>query len=188
MKRSLQGKLILSYLVVALITVLVVSVLIRVTSGQSLMNLVVEQQTALLKESAQTYYTANGTMEGFFDYYVKSNDFQPAPSQPGGPGDEPGIREIRGLHGLVDTENRALIPTFGFDVGQTVPAEMIKQTIAVDVDGKTIAYILPDTKLQFKLSAEEELYLQRTTLAISLAALAGILVALGMGFCWQAAC
>lgn len=40
MRRSLQGKLVLSYLIVALITVLVVSALIRLTSGQSLMNLV----------------------------------------------------------------------------------------------------------------------------------------------------
>lgn len=182
MKRSLQGKLILSYLAVALITVLVVSVLVRVTSGQYMMNLVVEQQTAQLKQSAQTYYTANGTMEGFFDYYVRLNNFQPAPGQPGVPEKAPDMREIRGLHGLVDTENRALIPTFGFQVGQTVPAEMIKQTIPVEVEGDTIAYILPDTKLQFKLSAEEELYLQRTTLAISMAALAGIVAALGMGF------
>ena len=54
--------------------------------------------------------------------------------------------------------------------------------IAVEVDGQTIAWILPDTSFQFKLSAEEELFLQRTTLAIGLAALAGVLVAVAMGF------
>ena len=39
MKRSLKAKLILSYLAVALLTVLVVSALFRLTSGRSLMNL-----------------------------------------------------------------------------------------------------------------------------------------------------
>lgn len=185
MKRSLQGKLIFSYLVVALITVLVVSALIRLTSGQSLMNLVVEQQTALLKESAQTFYTANGTMQGFFEYYLQTNLGAPRPEQqqPDNPPPQPDQKsEIRGLHGLVDTEYRALIPTFGYDIGQVVPQDQIKNAVAVEVDGKTVAWILPDTKLQFKLSSEEELFLQRTTLAIGLAALAGMLVAVGMGF------
>ncbi len=49
MRRSLQSKLILSYLAVALTTVLVVSAVVWLTSGQSLMNLVVEEQTALLR-------------------------------------------------------------------------------------------------------------------------------------------
>lgn len=185
MKRSLQGKLILSFLAVALITVLVVSALIRLTSGQSLMNLVVEQQTAMLKESAQTFYTANGTMQGFFDYYMQTNLGAPRPEQqqPGNPPPQPDQKsEIRGLHGLVDADYRALIPTFGYDVGQVVPQNQIKNAVAVEVDGKTVAWILPDTKMQFKLSSEEELFLQRTNLAIGLAALAGVLVAVGMGF------
>ena len=72
MKHSLKGKLILSYLAVALLTVVVVSILIRLTSGQSLMNLVVQQQTSMLNESAQVYYTAYGTMDGFYEFYLFS--------------------------------------------------------------------------------------------------------------------
>lgn len=182
MRRSLQGKLILSYLAVALITVLVVSALIRLTSGQSLMNLVVEQQTALLKETVQDYYSTHSTLEGFFDYYVQTNRTEPGLPQPGGPEKRPGMRDLRGVHGLVDAEYQALIPTFGYEVGQTVPADRIRATISVEVDGQTVAWILPDTGFQFKLSAEEQLFLQRTTLAIGLAALAGVLAAVSMGF------
>ena len=59
----------------------------------------------------------------------------------------------------------------------------------MEVDGKTIAWIMPDTRFQFKLSAEEQLFLRRTTLAIGLAALAGVLVAVAMGVLagWPAA-
>lgn len=180
MNRSLKGKLIFSYLAVALITVLVVSVVIRLTSGQSLMNLVVEQQTTQLRESAQAYYSATGSMEGFFDFYLLNSIFNSQPPQPGFHEDD--IREIRGLHGLVDANLKALIPFAGMNIGDTVPQDQMKHAVPVEVDGKTVAWILPDTKFQFSLNAEEQLFLQRTNLAIGLAALAGVLVAVAMGF------
>lgn len=178
MRRSLKGKMILSYLAVALLTVLVVSALIRFTSGNSLMNLVVEEQTASLKATVQDYYTTNGTLDGFFNSYDQKGPKEPPPMQPG----EPNSHNIRGVAGLVDTEYRALLPTLGYAVGQTVDTDRIQQKRAVEVNGQTIAWIIPDTSFQFKLSAEEELFLQRTTLAIGFAALAGVLAAVGMGF------
>ena len=183
MKHSLQGKLIFSYLVIALVTVLIVSLLIRLTSGQSLMNLVMEQQTALLQETAQEYYLANGSLDGFFGYFMEFNRRDTPPDQPDdGPEKPPPGREMRGVHGLVDSEYHAILPTLGYEVGQVVPESAIKQTIPVEVDGKTIAWILPDTSFQFKLSAEEQLFLQRSNLAIGLAALAGVLAAVAMGY------
>jgi signal transduction histidine kinase len=183
MKRSLQSKLILSYLAVALLTVLVVSALIWLTSGQSLRNLVMGQQTAMLKQTVQDYYTSNGTLDGFFGYYMEFNRKDaPPPQSDGGHEKLPPSREMRGVYGLVDTDYRAILPTLGYGVGETVPKDLIKQTIAVEVDGQTIARILPDTSFQFKLSAEEQLYLHRSMLAIGLAALAGVLAAVAMGF------
>ncbi len=182
MKHSLKTKLILSYLAVALITILVVSVLIRLNSGQSLMNLVVEEQTATLSDSVKTYYSENGSLTGFSDYYMENNWPEPAGPQPELPDNPPEFRNIRGVQGLIDVNSAALIPTMGFEVGQVVPKEMLRDAVAVEADGETIAFILPDTKFQFQLNTEEEIFLERTTLAISLAAVAGVLVALGMGF------
>jgi len=189
MNRSLQGKLILSYLAVALITVLVVSTLIWLTSGQSLMNLVQGQQTALMKESVQAYYTANGTLDGYFYRDMQSHpepNSNPLDTTGSNPPDAPTkfskSRELRGVLGLVDSEYRAVFPTAGYDIGQVVPQDKIKNAVAVDVDGKTIAWILPDTSNKFNLSPEEILYQQRTALAIGLAALTGILAAVTMGF------
>lgn len=183
MRRSLQGKLIFSYLAVALLTVLVVSALIWLTSGNSLKNLVAEQQIAQLKQTVQDYYTTNGTLDGFFDYFMEFNRKDTPPPQPSdAPPKSPPSREIRGINGLVDTEYRAILPTLKYEVGRTVPQEIIKQKVAVDVDGETVAWILPDTSSQFELSAEEELFLQRSTLAVGLAAAVGVLAAVAMGF------
>ena len=213
MRRSLKTKMILSYLAVALVTVLVVFLVIRLTSGHSLMNLIVEQQTASLNEIAQTYYSENGSMDGFFEYYLRSNHSDPGavlqndvplaaddaenplpPVKPEGdqttqanpvddtrdnpPRDD---RNLRGLYGLVDTEYKALIPTFRYGIGETVPEDMIQSKIAIKVDGETVAWILPDTSFEFNLSTEEKLFLERTSLAVGLAALAGVGLAVIMG-------
>jgi len=174
-KRSLKAKLILSFLAVALITVTVVSALIRLTSGQSLMNLVVEQQTADLKIAAQGYYSAYATMDGFFEYYLISDVVFDRP-QP------PDAHDMRGLNGMVDQDLKALIPFAGYNIGDAVPRDMLNRAVEVDVDGNTVAWILPDNKYQFALNAEEQLFLRRTNLAIGLAALAGVLAAVIMGY------
>ncbi len=188
--RSLKGKMILSYLAVALLTVLVVSVLIWLMSSRSLKNLVVEEQTASLKALVQEYYTANGTLDGFFNYYLQAgHEKNPAPPQADNPADDPAdnpghfpdFRGLRGLSGLVDLEYRAIVPSMGYDVGQVVPQSKIKQSIAVEVNGETVAWILPDTNRQFNLSPEEQLFLERTTLAIGMAAVAAVLAAVGIG-------
>lgn len=185
MKHSLSGKLILSYLAVALITVLVVSVVIRLNSGNSLMELVVEQQTAFLSESVKSYYVENGTLNGFMDYFQVTN---PDAMKSGKPDNQTGSgsgagqgRQMRGLYGLVDSEYKALFPTLGYPIGQVVPEIKLQSAVPVQIDGLTIAWIIPDTTRQFEFSAEEQLFLQRTNLAISLAALAGILIAVIMG-------
>lgn len=184
MTRSLKGKMILSFLGVALLTVLVVSLFIRVTSGQSLMNLVVEEQTASLQELAQAYYSATGNWDGFFEYSLQAGRQDPPPPQvePNDPVKHPDARGFRGLNGMVDTNYRAILPTLGRGVGETIPQSEVRQAVAVEVDGATVAWILPDTGFTFRLSAEEQLFLRRTNLAIGLAALAGVIAALGVGF------
>lgn len=181
MNKSLKGKIILSYLVVALITVLVVITVIWMTSGKSLMNLVLQQQTAQLKETVQTYYSSHGSLDGFFDYYLQTERMHFIPEQQLSTDLPPAFRDIRGVIGLVDLDHRTLIPSPGYRVGQRVPESLLQQAIAVEVDGSVIAWILPDTKLEFKLSAEEQSFLQRSTLAVVSAALIGVVVAVVMG-------
>ena len=71
MKRSLKTRLILTYLAVALVTILIVVLVIQLTSDKSLRNMVADQQIAQLSEAVQSYYTSNGSLDGFFDNYIK---------------------------------------------------------------------------------------------------------------------
>lgn len=180
-KRSLKAKLIISYLSVALLTILVISVYIRSTSGKQLFNLVVEQQVATLKEIAVKYYSVTGSWDGFFSYYLRSNLQDGMDKPKHDPGFKQSLQSPRGLHGLVDSEYRAIIPTYGYEIGAIVASDQIRDPIPITLDGKTIAWILPDTGFQFKLSTEEQFFLERTNEAILLAALAGMLGAVLMG-------
>ena len=76
MNRSLRLKLIVSFLVVALISVVVIAVTLRMGSNERLFRLVVDKQAAVIKEDALTYFQENGTWVGFFDY-IKTNNKPP---------------------------------------------------------------------------------------------------------------
>ncbi len=183
MKNSLKSKLVFSFLAVALIVVLVVSVVIRLTSGQSLVNLVVDQETADLTQAVQEYYASNGSMDGFNEYFQQNMQYTGSGSPPGTPkGPGGGRNQLRGVGGLVDAEYRAIFPTFGVEPGGSVEADPSQLAIPIKSEGVVIAYILRDNRSPFNLNAEEELFLKRTNLAIGLSALAGVLIAVAMGF------
>ena len=59
MKRSLKTRLILTYLAVALITILIVVLVIQLTSDKSLRNMVADQQIAQLSEASASYTHSN---------------------------------------------------------------------------------------------------------------------------------
>jgi len=191
LKPSLRIKLILSFLAVALLTILVVTLVVRLNSGNSLVELVIQQQTTTLSDSITTYYNANQTMTGYWDYVQTAYPELFKPGKQGnttGQGTGQGFgqgsgqgHQIRGIIGVVDPEYRALIPTSGYPVGQDVPQNIVKNAVPVNVNGKTIAWIIPDTGRQFELNAEEQLFLQRTNEAIGYATIAGVVVAVAMG-------
>ena len=60
-------------------------------------------------------------------------------------------------------------------------SEFLKYAIEVEAGGRTIARIVPERKREFKLSSEEELYLNRMTKAVALAGLSGAALAIFLG-------
>jgi signal transduction histidine kinase len=180
--RSLKGKLVLSYLAVTLVTVLIISLLIRFNSGRSLTNLLIDQQTSSMAEAVQTYYLDNGSLSGFHEYYAQQSGGGKGQSGQGTGYGANSRRDNRQLTGLVDNSNLALIPSLGYTVGQEVPENAIKDSVPVEVDGQVIARIFADTTKTIQLNPEEARFIERTNLAIGLAAIAGTLVAVLIGF------
>jgi len=181
MKRSLKTRLILTYLAVALVTILIVVLVIHFTSDQYLMNMVADQQFAQLSEAVQSYYSSNGNLDGFFDYYL---GLQLPANHQAPPNEFNGTNRfipVRGISGLVDANYRAVFPTYNYEIGAKVPAELLKDSETVSLNGQVIVYVLRDPKPKFELSPEEQRYLQRTNLAIGLAALVGIGTAVVVG-------
>ena len=184
MKNSLRGKFILSYLAVALIVVAVVIAFIYLNSGQSLMRLVMDQQTAALRESIESYYEENETLDGFFGP-VPNGELrwtkEGAEPRSFSRWDHPEFSQLRGVYGIVDADRRALVPMNGCRPGDRVGDEFFENAVAVEADDEIIAWILADRKKEFIFSAEEEVYLDRLTKAVILAGLSGVAVAILFG-------
>ena len=183
MINSLRGKFILSYLAVALTVVIVVITFIYLNSGQSLMTLLMEQQTSALKESIESYYEENETLDGFFEFNPnggtrrENDDWNVA--RP--PWDHPGFSRLRGVCGVTDADRYALVPTNGYRPGERVSDEYFDGAVEAKSGNETIAWILPDRKKDFDFSAEEKVYLERLTKAVSLAGLSGVALAILFG-------
>ena len=91
------------------------------------------------------------------------------------------VGKLRGICGLVDAEGKVILPLDGAGPGETVLDEFLKYAVPVETGGRTIARIVPERKREFKLSSEEELYLNRMTKAVALAGLSGAALAILLG-------
>lgn len=180
MKRSLKIRLILTYAAVALVTVLVALLFVRFRSGQSLRNLVIDQQVEEMSVLVENYYENNQAMDGFVYYYLSTTLRSGADSLFSPPPKDSNPEDIRGIRGLVDKEGRTLLPMQNLSVGVFVPDHWLKGARAVEVDGELVAWILIDEK-SLELSLSEQAFMDQVNLAIAIAAGAGILTAIIIG-------
>jgi signal transduction histidine kinase len=97
------------------------------------------------------------------------------PGGPGGPGGDRGL-----FFGLVDSHGTVVIPQPNLPLGSSVAATRLAQGTPVTVNGQVVGTILNPPSPP-GLTPEETAYLQRTDLALLLAAGAALLVALLVG-------
>lgn len=155
MKKSLKTRLILTYAAVALLTILVALLFVRFRSGQSLRNLVIDQQVEEMSVMVEEYYNANQTMDGFVYYYLSTMLRSGAESPFSQPPRDSDPEDIRGIRGLVDNAGRTLLPTQNLSVGVLVPERWLEGAREVEVNGVVVAWILVDEK-SLELSRTEQ--------------------------------
>ena len=180
MKKSLKTRLILSYAAVALVTVLVALLFVQFRSGQSLRNLVIDQQVEEMSVMVEEYYTTNQSLDGFVYYYLSTMLRSGGDSPFFQPPRDSDPEDIRGIRGLVDTDGKTLLPTQNLPVGVVVPERWLDGAREVEVDGVAVAWILIDEK-SLELSRSEQMFMGQVNLAIAIAAGAGILTAVITG-------
>ncbi len=180
MKKSLKTRLILTYAAVALVTVLVALLFVRFRSGQSLRNLVIDQQVEEMTVMVDDYYTANQSLDGFVYYYLSTILRTGADSPFSQPRRDANPEDIRGIRGLVDREGKTLLPTQNLPVGVYVPESWLDGARKVEVDGVAVAWILVDEK-SLELTRSEQIFMKQVNLAIAIAAATGILTAVIIG-------
>ncbi len=180
MKKSLKTRLILTYAAVALVTVLVALLFVRFRSGQSLRNLIVDQQVEEMSGMVKDYYTSKQETEGFVYYYLSTMIRSGADSPFSPPPRDSSPEDIRGIQGLVDGDGKTLLPMQNLPVGVYVPEQWLDGAREVEVDGVTVAWILIDEK-SLELSKSEQMFMEQVNLAIAIAAGTGTLIAVIIG-------
>ncbi len=174
MLNSIRAKLTLSYLVIALLTVLITYGLLIYTSDQQLRGLVREQEIDQFQTDISVWYAEHGTWEGFTKHFTA---LHPAPQRR--PGNHPPAPNS-GLHGIVDLEYRLLVRYKGFAAGDILPTSERKDIVPVTLDDTVIAYIVPLDIGGILLKQAEELYLQRTNRTFQIAGFVAVCAALLM--------
>jgi len=180
LKKSLKTRLILTYAAVALVTVLVALLFVRFRSGQSLRNLVIDQQVEELSVMVEDYYTRKQNMDGFVYYYLSTIIRNAAVSPFSPPPRDIYQEDIRGIRGLVDSDGKTLLPIENLPVGVYVPTHWLDSAREVQVEGVVVAWILIDEK-SLVLTRVEQIFMNRVNLAIAIAGGAGILTAVIIG-------
>ncbi len=178
MKKSLRTKLIVSYLAVAFFTIMAVIAVIRLTSDRSIRQMVIDRQVQTLSTAIETYYVDIGSLNGFQTYYFGFLTI-PQYEKPHSPYDQP--YDMRGLSGLVDSNGVVLLSFSGYNLGDQVPSRIFTEGERVEIDDKTIAWIIVDQDRQFALNPEEERFQERINLAIGWGSVAGMVLAVLIG-------
>jgi two-component system, OmpR family, sensor histidine kinase BaeS len=192
LQKSIYWKLTLAFVLVAFITAGLVAVLIRATSADRLMRLIIDQQRDSLEQELASYYKTNGSWanveQNWFSFQFQNGptpaafSTQEPPPDNGQPFDRRAFpRDRRSLFGLADEKGLVIISVNrDYPVGTSLPADVLAAGKAIQVNEKTVGTILTAPQ-QPNLNPAEALFLQRTTQALVLAMIGALVVALTIG-------
>jgi signal transduction histidine kinase len=188
--RSISRKLTFAFLLVAVIAAVLVAVVVRLTSPERLNSLLRDQARAQLESVLVDYYTANGSFDGVAAALAASGFLPPSPSftivqggQPGGGGQITigGHGESRLVYALADEHGVVVLTMLpNLPLGSRLSTGQVQEGVAIKVNGKVIGTLITPTD-PFIFTPAEQAWLDRTSLALWLAAFGAVLVALVTG-------
>ncbi|MEM7110941.1 MAG: ATP-binding protein [Chloroflexota bacterium] len=179
--RSIRTKLVVSYFVVTLLTLLFIYGLIRINFGAQLRSLVASQRLSSTQQVAADWYAANGTWEGFTTHLRETNRGpSPPPERERAEGESP-LTPPSGFIGVTDADRRALMPMFGVDSGERIGEQLLADALPITVNDAIVGYVVQDNDEVIGLTDDEERFLARTDRVLQLSVVGGLILALLMG-------
>ncbi|NPV87133.1 MAG: HAMP domain-containing histidine kinase [Anaerolineae bacterium] len=198
MRRSLAWKMVLAFMLVALLTAGLLVLFIRIRSVEHLSSLIVDQKTLELQKNLETYYSLHGSWEGLEEDWSQVYPGAPfvipfagggAPPPNAGanfpPPQEGENSDPPRMFILADASGDVVVPAEpGFPVKMPLPAEEIASGTPVEVNGQRVGTIV-FLRRPPHFTAAENRYLQRFNTALLYATGLALLAALGLGM-WMA--
>src|SRR5512146_2405223 len=131
--RSITFKLILSFLGISLVSVLLVVLFARYTTDREFRRFTTTNDRSTLMGTLQDYYVTRGSWSGidqaelFLRYPARNNNPPPKPFNP---------------MTVTDQYGKVIRAGSNYNVGDTVSAAEIQHGTPIQVDGKTVGYLI----------------------------------------------
>jgi len=169
--RSITLKLVLSFLVISLVSVLLIVLFARYATNQEFRRFTATNNRSNLMETLEDYYVMNGSWEGI----ERAELFMRYPA----PNNNPPPRPYDALV-VTDQFGNVIRPGASYRLGAHVPADQIQHGTAIQVDDKTVGYLIFSPP-PFEENSPERNFLNRTTQLLIYSALAAFAIALLLG-------
>jgi signal transduction histidine kinase len=179
MKRSLAGKLILAFTLIAVTTAALVAVTIWLTSPTRLGDLVAKQQLSTFKNYLINYYQTNGTLSGIEQSFPRVDG--PVIGSNSIPSDLNFTLDQRFSFVVIDANNRVVLAHRpDYLLGMMVSSDKLVEATPIEVDGTVVGYIITQSGRP-GFTEEEQNYLKQMYRAVALAAGGAVLLSLIVG-------
>jgi len=169
--RSITLKLVFSFLAISLVSVLLIVLFIRYTTDREFRRFTENNVRFDMTETLQDYYVTQGSWAGI----ERAELFMRFPA----PDDTPPPKPYNALT-VTDQFGKVIRAGSDYHLGDTLPVDEIQRSAPIQVEGKTVGYLIFSPP-RFDANSPERSFLNRTTQLLIYGALATTAIALVLG-------
>lgn len=181
MRRSIFFKLMVAFVLVAVISTFTIMIVLRATNLDRFNRFVIDQLTSDVQEGLTQYYAANSSWEGVQEYWQTARYTFMNPG--GGPPPENREGEVRhpedrrNFFALIDTDGFVVLAAEpDYALGMRVSEELIASGTSIQYEGQVIGTMLPLPR-DPQLTPEETRFIERSNRAVLEATLIAVAIA-----------
>jgi signal transduction histidine kinase len=167
--RSITQKLVLAFVGISLLSILLVVLVARYTTDREFRDFTFTNNNSSILIALQDYYNAQGSWQGIEHAELARRIPPPNLQLP-----------RRDPLTVTDVGGKVLRPGSGYFIGDIVPADKLQHGTAIEVNGKTVGYLI-FAPLPFEENSPERAFLNRINQFLIYSAIGTIAIALFLG-------